>query len=792
MKSIVMILLSSLSLACATQGPCDSQATESTQQLYQKLVSLQGQGVLFGHQDTLAYGMGWKGAEFESDVHRVCGQFPALFGWDVGHIGEPNNIDGVPFVRMQQWIKLAHARGGINTISWHIRVPGTHENSWTRRPVVKTILPGGEHNADYLVKLDALAEFIGDLRDEQGRLIPVIFRPYHEHMGSWFWWGRDHCTAQEYKALFQFTVDYLRQVKGLHNLLICYSPNSFPSKEYYLERYPGDAYVDILGLDHYFNTQDKGIHKKFQSMATLLAALGRDKGKLIAFSETGLETLPDAHWWTEFLLRNLKASAATRQLSYVMVWRNGRPDHYYAPYPGQASAEDFKTFAADPWTLFMESPAEADDFVRVEGMHFMRGDRPYYFCGTNFWYGCYLGASEEGRQRLVQELDQLQALGVTNLRVLGASEESAIERSVSPAIQAADGTLNESLLKGLDVLLAEMARRDMTAVIYLNNYWEWSGGMSTYMSWFSDDPLIDPGATGRWVEFMAYSAKFYRNAEGQNRYRQYIATILNRTNTVTGRLYKNDPTIMAWELANEPRPGADGDNGKLHRGIFLNWIHGIAAYIKSLDGNHLVSTGSEGLWGCLNDEDLFLKTHGGPVIDYASMHLWPKNWGWFKAERIDETLPSTLDKATAYIKRHIALAQKLGKPVVLGEYGMERDGGVLMPGTATTARDRFLKHVYGLAYANADAGGPLVGTNVWAWGGQGRAQREDGWWQPGDPFTGDPPQEHQGLNSIFATDKTTHAIIKAHSRSMQALNREFSQAVDAPRQPFWRWCPGWP
>ena len=770
MRSIVMMVLAWSSLACAVQGPCDPQATEPTQQLYQRLVSKQGQGILFGHQDSLAYGMGWKGAEFDSDVQRVSGQYPALFGWDVGHIGEPNNIDGVPFDRMQQWIKQAHARGGISTISWHIRVPGTNEDSWTRRPVVNTILPGGEQNAAYLVKLDALADFIGALKDEQGQLIPIIFRPYHEHMGSWFWWGRDFCTVKEYRSLFQFTVDYLRHVKGLHNLLICYSPNSFPNKENYLERYPGDAYVDILGLDHYFNTKDKGIHSEFQSMANMLAEMGRDKGKLIAFSETGLETIPDAHWWTEFLLANLKASEATRQLSYCLVWRNGRPDHYYAPYPGQVSAEDFKAFAADPWTIFMESRATSTGFVTVEGTHFMRGGKPYYFCGTNFWYGCYLGASAAGRQRLVQELDQLHALGITNLRVLGASEESAIERSVSPAIQAADGTLNEALLKGLDVLLAEMGHRNMTAVIYLNNYWEWSGGMSTYMSWFSDDPLIDPGATGRWVDFMAYSAKFYRNAEGQNRYRQYIATLLNRTNTVTGQLYKNDTTIMAWELANEPRPGADGDNGKQGRGLFLNWVHGIAATIKLIDGNHLVSTGSEGLWGCLNDEDLFLQTHGGPVIDYASLHLWPKNWSWFKADQIEETLPSTLKKATAYINQHIELGQQLGKPVVLGEYGMERDGGVLEPGTPTTARDRFLTHVYEMVYANAASGGPLVGTNVWAWGGQGRALHQDGYWQPGDPYTGDPPQEHQGLNSIFDTDISTHAIIRTHSQVMEALN----------------------
>lgn len=410
------------------------------------------------------------------------------------------------------------------------------------------------------------------------------------------------------------------------------------------------------------------------------------------------------------------------------------------------------------------------DFIRVDKMHFVQGDKPYYFCGANFWYGSYLGASHEGKNRLVKELDQMKSLGIVNLRVLGASEKSKIERSVSPAIQSASGELNEDLLKGLDVLLAEMAKCDMTAVIYLNNYWEWSGGMSTYMSWFSDEPLIDPGATGRWVDFMAYSARFYMNAKAQNRFREYIATILNRKNTITGLYYKDDPTIMAWELANEPRPGADGENGQLHKGIFLNWVHGIAAHIKSIDKNHMVSTGSEGMHGCLYDEELFLNTHGGPVIDYASMHLWPKNWSWFRADKIDETLPPTLQKATAYINKHIELATKLGKPVVLGEYGMERDGGTFKADTPTTARDRFLTHVYNIVYDNASKGGPLVGTNVWAWGGEARAKHDDGFWQNGDPFTGDPPQEHQGLNSIFNTDTSTHEIIKNHSNKINDLN----------------------
>ncbi|HND43671.1 MAG TPA: beta-mannosidase, partial [Cyclobacteriaceae bacterium] len=121
----------------------------------------------------------------------------------------------------------------------------------------------------------------------------------------------------------------------------------------------------------------------------------------------------------------------------------------------------------------------AQDFVQVRDGKFVQHGKPYHFIGANMWYGCYLGSDkvEGGKERLVRELDFLKKEGITNLRVLGASELSAFDNHFPFTIQTAPDQYDESLLQGLDFLLAEMKKRDMKAVIYLTNYWNWSGGM---------------------------------------------------------------------------------------------------------------------------------------------------------------------------------------------------------------------------------------------------------------------------------------------------------------------------
>lgn len=409
-------------------------------------------------------------------------------------------------------------------------------------------------------------------------------------------------------------------------------------------------------------------------------------------------------------------------------------------------------------------------FVQVEGTQFLLDGKPYYFVGTNFWYGAYLGATPQGRERLKRELDTLRANGITNLRVMASAEATELTRALAPAIHQAPGVYNEHLLRGLDVLLAEMAARDLRAVLFLNNFWQWSGGMAQYMAWLTGEPALDPDVTGDWHTFMQNSAAFYREPQAQAWYQQLIRHLVTRVNTVTGVAYRDDPTIMSWQLANEPRPGSDSGSGPYHD-AYVQWIHDTASYIKVLAPDQLVSTGSEGAMGSARDLGLYRAAHSSPAVDYLTFHLWPKNWSWFDIRAPEATWDNAVGLAKSYILNHIAIAQALHKPTVLEEFGIERDNGDYRLSSGTRWRDRFYLEIFSLIESQARGGAAIAGSNFWTWGGAGRAQSGDFLWREGDPFTGDPPQEPQGLNSVFDSDASTLGIIAGHAEAMSRLRR---------------------
>ncbi|KAF1687400.1 mannanase [Pseudoxanthomonas broegbernensis] len=409
-------------------------------------------------------------------------------------------------------------------------------------------------------------------------------------------------------------------------------------------------------------------------------------------------------------------------------------------------------------------------FVRVEGTQFVVDGKPYRFAGANFWYGAYLGAPDGlgDRERLVAELDQLKDAGIDNLRVLAMSEASGFLRGVSPAIMGKPGQFDERLLQGLDFLLVEMARRDMKAVLYLNNFWQWSGGMSQYVSWATGEPVFDPDATGDWNGFMQNSARFYAIPEAQAWFRTAIRTVVERRNSISGVAYVDDPTVMSWQLANEPRPGSDPD-GHPNFPAYRAWIDETSAFIRQLAPRQLVSTGSEGAMGSLRDEDLYIIAHATPNVDYLTFHLWPSNWSWIDHEDPAARLESGLATSLAYVDRHIDIANKLGMPIVLSEFGLNRDKGSYDPASTVAARDRFYRAIFDRLLERARAGDAIAGSNFWAWGGRGRTGNADFMWKAGDPFTGDPPQEPQGLFSLFDSDASTLRIVSDHARAMHAL-----------------------
>ncbi|MBC3766198.1 glycoside hydrolase family 3 N-terminal domain-containing protein [Neptunicella marina] len=421
-------------------------------------------------------------------------------------------------------------------------------------------------------------------------------------------------------------------------------------------------------------------------------------------------------------------------------------------------------------------------FVKVDAGKLTLQGKPYYFAGANFWQAALLGAAQKpgDRKQLIRELDALKANGISNLRILAVSESSQLTRALSPAVQSSPGQLQPYLLEGLDFLLAEMAKRDMKAVLVLNNFWQWSGGMAQYVAWNSNQSVFDPDVTGDWSGFIKNAAGFYSLEKAQQQYQSVIRQVIERQNTISGVTYKNDPTIMSWELANEPRPGADASD-VANVSHYINWIDNTAKLIHQLAPKQLVTTGSEGIMGSWNDDSIYLKAHMLPSVDYITFHVWPKNWGWIDIKSPDTSYDQALQKAKDYAAKHIQFAAQLNKPVVMEEFGLERDGGSFKPAAGTNWRDKFFSDLYQYWYQAAKAGANIGGSNFWAWSGEARNNREDSVWQTGDAFLADPPHEPQGLNSVFDTDKSTLAVIKQHAEKMAGLANQptIAQKVDA-------------
>ena len=417
--------------------------------------------------------------------------------------------------------------------------------------------------------------------------------------------------------------------------------------------------------------------------------------------------------------------------------------------------------------------AKPSPFIRREGMRFLRGGKPLRYAGANLWYGAYLGADAAygNRDRLRRELDALAAMGVTNLRILASSETSPLKHAIHPAFRDAGNKWNPDLLGGLDFTLAEMAKRDMHAVLYLTNFWEWSGGMMTYLSYVNGGHFIDVGDPAHpWPEFPDATARFYATPAAVALYHDWIRALLGRTNAITGVRYAEDPTIMAWQLANEPRPGVSDAVAEPLLPAFHAWVQGTARLIKSLDRNHLVCTGNEGLKGSIERGQLYLDTHAIPEIDYCTAHIWPLNWGWIDARDIAGTHEAGAAKVSDYIRQHIGFARQLGKPLVIEEFGYPRDGGGYDPEASTAWKDKFYRLIYDAVLADAQAGGPVAGSNFWAWGGEARAVHGDHRYRDGDnAFLGDPPHEPQGWYCVYDSDASTRAAIAEHARAMAAI-----------------------
>lgn len=420
------------------------------------------------------------------------------------------------------------------------------------------------------------------------------------------------------------------------------------------------------------------------------------------------------------------------------------------------------------------SPASAAHFVSVRDGRFSLQGQPHHFVGANLWCAAYLGSSGAwgNRDRLKRELDRLLELGITNLRILAASEDSPLRSAVRPAFHAPDGHWNEELLAGLDFVLAELGSRKQRAVLYLTNFWEWSGGMMTYLYWTNGGRYVDmDDSEDPWRAYADFTAQFYDAEAAVARYHEALRRLVERTNSISGRQYKDDPAIFAWQLCNEPRPGATDTVVERQIEPYLRWIRDTARLIKSLDPNHLVSTGSEGLVGSAGRSGDYLRAHDVSEIDYLTAHIWPQNWGWISPADLDGTFARAEEKTLEYLALHRDFAQHLGRPIVIEEFGFPRDEGRFDAGATTRYRDRFYRLIHEAVAQDVRSGGPIQGSNFWAWGGEGRSKHADHRLRPGEvEYLGDPPHEPQGWYSVFDGDHTTLDLIRAHALSVARVN----------------------
>jgi len=341
---IVLLLLLSFSFfSCDTSQTgvkndfvlVDKNASNSIKILHNKLIDISKRGFAIGHQDATSYGIGWKYIDslnlINSDVNEVVGDFPAVYGFDIGHIelDHKSNLDSVDFNTMRKLIVDAHEKGGIITISWHLDNPTSNGDSWDKTSAVSDILTGGQHRIKYELWVKRAADFLGSLQ-YKGESIPIIFRPFHEMNGSWFWWGESNCTAADYVQLWQETVKLLRDKHNLHNILYTYSPNKLNPEDDYLKYYPGDDFVDILGIDIYDFNNEEDYKRSVINDLDIVKNIATKKNKLYAFTETGLEKIPTHQWFTKVLYPAIENSG----IAWVLFWRNARVSHHYMPYKG--------------------------------------------------------------------------------------------------------------------------------------------------------------------------------------------------------------------------------------------------------------------------------------------------------------------------------------------------------------------------------------------------------------------------------------------------------------------------
>ncbi|MBN2008247.1 beta-mannosidase [candidate division KSB1 bacterium] len=348
----------SISVPVANDILVDKNATTETANLFSSMKTNAARGVMLGQQDAFTGRHVDQGGPDMTDMKMTCGQHPLVVGLDFMFITDIQNTPGSWFAEQETIIKEqarnCYQRGQIIHFTWHFRNPITYdwfsinsdpERQRIAKQCMASILPGASRHNYYKSVLQKVALVLDELKGSKGEPIPVIFRPFHEFDGNWFWWGKPYCTAEQFIENWQFTVTYLRDELDVHNIIYAFAPdNGFRSEAEYLERYPGDDYVDLVGMDNYSDFESNNIDAAAMKL-NIISNYAKTHNKLAALTECGYRNNPKPHdLYTRYYLTALRTYQL--ELSFMMFWVNNS-SNYYVPTPSESTANNFRAFAND-------------------------------------------------------------------------------------------------------------------------------------------------------------------------------------------------------------------------------------------------------------------------------------------------------------------------------------------------------------------------------------------------------------------------------------------------------------
>jgi mannan endo-1,4-beta-mannosidase len=322
----------------------DADLNQQARNLYERLLEITQRGISFGQQQPFGTGNDFPVTnQLEEDFFEVTGDHPAIAGFDLELIGlQSEGLFLDMFInRFTQAVVKAHENGSIITISWHFVNPNdfNSDGSKSLNNVVNKMLEDGEYRELFIKRLERVARLLNNLVDAQGNSIPVLFRPWHEMNGDFFFWGVGFRTTEEYTQLWKDTIRILSEDLNVHNLLYVYAPNLVSSSSEYLRNYPGDDFVDMLGVDVYDFRNGIFLSSALRNLQ-IVEDIATDKNMLFALTETGLQNVVENNWWTQSLYKAIRSSSIT----YTMVWRNDMTTFFHVPFLGHSSEDDFKEF----------------------------------------------------------------------------------------------------------------------------------------------------------------------------------------------------------------------------------------------------------------------------------------------------------------------------------------------------------------------------------------------------------------------------------------------------------------